>query len=47
MSDLVFIVPALGIPALVSVFEWTLLNDIVERHHSHHDTYRVSNTLTM
>lgn len=46
MSDLVFIVPALGIPALVSALEWTLLNDIVERHHSHHDTYRVSNTLT-
>lgn len=35
-----------AIPAVCTFLEWTLLNDIPERHHRHHDTYRVSNAFT-
>lgn len=35
-----------AIPVVSTVLEWLLLNGIPERHHRHHDTYRVSNTLT-
>ncbi|MFC2705744.1 MAG: hypothetical protein ACFN02_07275 [Olsenella profusa] len=34
------------LPAVSSLFEWVWTSGISERHHSHHDTYRVSNTLT-
>lgn len=34
------------LPTISSLFEWVWTRGISERHHSHHDTYRVSNTLT-
>lgn len=34
------------LPVISSLFEWVWTSGISERHHSHHDTYRVSITLT-
>ncbi|WP_058270659.1 hypothetical protein [Olsenella massiliensis] len=46
MGSLLFVVLMLGTPIVVAALESALLDDIAERHHRHHDTYRISNSLT-